>query len=212
MNDQNQALPSLLKMTSCIRKTAFLPIAAVIALLAGCQTPMHELGKPVNFGVVSEGSIYRGGEPVGEQEWQFLKESKIKTIVKLNQYSKAVSESEEDRFAEQYGIKVIKVFMEPEDCILGKHCDIDLDEMPDPNLVGKAISEIKNAAGNGPVYVHCSHGQDRTGLVVALYRMRVQGYCLKKADDERNLYHPNTILTGIKKELDQEKEPSPCEH
>ncbi|MEF9387875.1 tyrosine-protein phosphatase [Ralstonia solanacearum species complex bacterium KE056] len=212
MNEKNQASPPFSKILFRIRTTAFLPIATVMVLLAGCQTPMHEPGKPVNFGVVSEGSIYRGGEPVGEQEWQFLKESKIKTIVKLNKYSKAVSESEEDHFAEQYGIKVIKVFMEPEDCILGKHCDIDLDEMPDQNLVEKAINEIKTAAGNGPVYVHCSHGQDRTGLVVALYRMRVQGYCLKKADDERNLYHPNTILTGIKKELDQEKEPSPCEH
>lgn len=107
-------------MPSCIRTTAFLSIATVMALLAGCSTPMHEPGKPVNFGVVSEGaiSIYRGGEPVDEKEWQFLKDSKIKTIVKLNQYSKAVSESEEDHLAEKYGIKVIKVFMGPEDCIL----------------------------------------------------------------------------------------------
>lgn len=102
--------------------------------------------------------------------------------------------------------------MGPEDCILGKHCNIDLDEMPDPNLVEKAINEITAAAGNGPVYVHCSHGQDRTGLVVALYRMRVQGYCRKKADDERKHYRPNMMLTGITKELDQEKESSTCEH
>ncbi|MGC5802764.1 tyrosine-protein phosphatase [Ralstonia pseudosolanacearum] len=214
MNDKKQAFPSFANMPSCIRTTVFLSIATVMTLLAGCSTPMHEPGKPVNFGVVSEGviSIYRGGEPVDEQEWQFIKDSKIKTIVKLNQYSKAVSESEEDHLAEKYGIKVIKVFMGPEDCILGKHCNIDLDEMPDPNLVEKAINEITAAAGNGPVYVHCSHGQDRTGLVVALYRMRVQGYCRKKADDERKHYRPNMMLTGITKELDQEKESSTCEH
>lgn len=35
--------------------------------------------------------------------------------------------------------------------------------------------------------------------MVALYRMRVQGYCKKKADDERNQYYPNTLLRGIKR-------------
>ncbi|AEG71243.1 fused DSP-PTPase phosphatase/NAD kinase-like protein [Ralstonia solanacearum] len=216
MNDQKQSLPPLAKIPSRIRRTVFLPIATVIALLAGCQTPPHEEGKPVNFGVVSEGpiSIYRGGQPVDDKEWEFLKEKKVKTIVKLNKYSDAVSESDEDKFAGKYKIKVIKVFMGPEDCIPGVHCSIDpdLDEMPAKNSVATAIEEITVAAGNGPVYVHCSHGQDRTGLVVALYRMRVQGYCKKKADDERNQYYPNTLLRGIKKEFDQERESPACKN
>lgn len=74
MNDKKQAFPSFANMPSCIRTTVFLSIATVMALLVGCTTPMHEPGKPVNFGVVSEGaiSIYRGGEPVDEKEWQFL--------------------------------------------------------------------------------------------------------------------------------------------
>lgn len=141
-----------------------------------------------------------------------FKRKKIQTVVKLNKYSEAVSESDEDKFAEKYNIKVIKVFMGPEDCLPGVHCsiDIDLDEMPAKNLVATAIEDITAAAGSGPVYVHCSHGQDRTGLVVALYRMRVQDYCKKKADDERNKYHPSTILRGIKREFDQERESPTC--
>lgn len=31
-------------------------------------------------------------------------------------------------------------------------------------------------SGQGrPIYIHCEHGQDRTGLVIALYRVRCQG-------------------------------------
>ncbi|WP_081019957.1 fused DSP-PTPase phosphatase/NAD kinase-like protein [Ralstonia solanacearum] len=212
MNEKKQVLPFVAKILSCIRRKAFLPIATAMTLLGGCQIPLHEPGKPVNFGVVSPGPlfIYRGGEPVGEKEWQFLKESKVKTIVKLNKYSRAVSESEEDDFAEKYHIKVVKVFMEPEDCVLWVHCKLNFYKMPDKKLVDTAIKEISVAAENGPVYVHCSHGQDRTGLVVALYQMRVQGYCKKKADDDRNNYRPNYIMFGIKKELEKEVESSTC--
>lgn len=35
-----------------------------------------------------------------------------------------------------------------------------------------------------PIYVHCKHGQDRTGYVIAAYRMRVQGWSFKRAYQE----------------------------
>ena len=36
-----------------------------------------------------------------------------------------------------------------------------------------------------PVLVHCQHGRDRTGLVVAAYRRVVSGWSLEAADAER---------------------------
>ncbi|MCG3181263.1 MAG: hypothetical protein BIFFINMI_03642 [Phycisphaerae bacterium] len=38
--------------------------------------------------------------------------------------------------------------------------------------------------GNGPVFVHCLAGRDRTGLMVAAYRMAVQGWTHEQAIDE----------------------------
>lgn len=35
-----------------------------------------------------------------------------------------------------------------------------------------------------PIVVHCWHGSDRTGAVIAMYRMVVQGWSRKKAIDE----------------------------
>lgn len=35
-----------------------------------------------------------------------------------------------------------------------------------------------------PIYVHCRHGRERTGLVVALYRRRKYGFSFSKAFNE----------------------------
>lgn len=39
-------------------------------------------------------------------------------------------------------------------------------------------------ASDQPILVHCWHGADRTGVVVAMYRMVVQGWSKKSAIDE----------------------------
>ena len=36
----------------------------------------------------------------------------------------------------------------------------------------------------GPYLVHCQHGADRTGTMVAMYRMVIQGWSREKAVDE----------------------------
>ncbi len=46
------------------------------------------------------------------------------------------------------------------------------------------ILEMMSDPSLQPVYVHCEHGIDRTGLVVALYRVKVEGWTAKAAHDE----------------------------
>ncbi len=51
----------------------------------------------------------------------------------------------------------------------------------------KAIIEalkILTDANNYPIYVHCKHGSDRTGVVIAMYRMVVQGWSREEAIKE----------------------------
>lgn len=49
--------------------------------------------------------------------------------------------------------------------------------------LGRAIALMKDPA-NYPIYVHCEHGIDRTGLMIALYRVFVQGWNRQAAHDE----------------------------
>ncbi|WP_155510414.1 tyrosine-protein phosphatase [Pseudomonas fluorescens] len=63
-----------------------------------------------------------------------------------------------------------------------------------------------------PLWVHCSHGKDRTGLVVALYRVAHNNYCKDNAYKEMNDYGHNRLLFGLKNVLysDDVKEHADC--
>jgi protein tyrosine/serine phosphatase len=43
-------------------------------------------------------------------------------------------------------------------------------------------------AAGGPTLVHCSAGSDRTGLAVAMYRVRVQGWPIERAIEEMETF------------------------
>ena len=48
----------------------------------------------------------------------------------------------------------------------------------------EATLAYMNEASNGPIYVHCAHGNDRTGLVIALYRVRYDHFNVQQAHNE----------------------------
>jgi protein tyrosine/serine phosphatase len=47
-----------------------------------------------------------------------------------------------------------------------------------------ALKLIKAGQAKGPVLVHCKHGADRTGVVIAMYRILYQGWTKQQAIDE----------------------------
>ncbi len=47
-----------------------------------------------------------------------------------------------------------------------------------------ALKIIRAAQDKGPVLVHCLHGADRTGVVIAMYRILYQGWSKSEAIDE----------------------------
>jgi len=51
---------------------------------------------------------------------------------------------------------------------------------PEEEAAVRFLREVTNP-GNAPLLVHCQHGADRTGVMVALYRVAVQGWSKEKA-------------------------------
>jgi protein tyrosine/serine phosphatase len=56
-----------------------------------------------------------------------------------------------------------------------------------PKMVRKAVALMADPA-NQPVYVHCRQGRDRTGVVVAVYRMEIDGWSREMAEEEMQAY------------------------
>lgn len=50
--------------------------------------------------------------------------------------------------------------------------------------IDKVLELMANASVDAPVFVHCEHGADRTGLIVALYRVLQQGISIDQANEE----------------------------
>lgn len=53
----------------------------------------------------------------------------------------------------------------------------------DAQIIG-ALKIVRAAQKKGPVLVHCLHGSDRTGVVIAMYRILYQGWSKDQAIDE----------------------------
>lgn len=121
----------------------------------------------LNFSEVIPGKVYRGGQP-SRDGWQFLKDKGIKTILKLNYNDEGADDA--PFFAYQI------VSMPPRD--LWQSVGI-----PDMLSLYRAV-EVLASNKFWPIYVHCLHGQDRTGFVVAMFRVMYQGYRVDKAYDE----------------------------
>lgn len=55
---------------------------------------------------------------------------------------------------------------------------------PDVTVLWGLVRKIRNALADGNVLVHCLHGEDRTGMVIAAYRMIVEGWSADQATKE----------------------------
>jgi protein tyrosine phosphatase (PTP) superfamily phosphohydrolase (DUF442 family) len=126
------------------------------------------------------GNIWRGGQPEFMDDFVNLKVLGVSQIIKLN------SESAEDE-QDHCNTTGIAFF----------YCPITLTEqiLTEPDL--QSIRDAVGFIAEGTM-VHCEHGQDRTGLVVALWRIS-QGWDVYDAREEMLAegYHP--ILVGLEK-------------
>lgn len=124
-------------------------------------SPLKESDDLSNFGIVSENQLYRGGMPVGQQNYNRLADLGVKTVVNLK-----IEDSAVEYVAEQNN--------------LAKK-DIDLHYIPMPNVAAPTMQQVLQFLTivyndeMKPVFVHCHRGADRTGVMSAIFRI-TQGY------------------------------------
>jgi protein tyrosine/serine phosphatase len=150
---------------------SLLPLFVAVACLPGTAQAASSLPSIAeadipNFAQVDE-NLYRGGMP-SEQGLRQLKDAGVRTIISLANERKYVDG--ERAAAEKLGMHFIFI---PLSAWRGpRQNDID------------AFLSLVDAKDHAPIFVHCMHGQDRTGAMIAMYRMQHDGWTEKKAYDE----------------------------
>ena len=132
-----------------------------------------------NVGRISP-CIYRGKQPTSKG-YLTLKTMGMKTVINLRS---AHGEKED---VEKAGMRYLEF---PLSMTSGIHRE-------QFEKIIRAMSEPLNQ----PVYIHCALGQDRTGVVVAAYRMDVDGWSFEDAEKEMQSFGFNDTWVHLKKSL-----------
>ena len=110
--------------------------------------------------------IFRGGRPSEALDVKKLKAMGIQTIIDLENNAKVIER--EGRFAKSLGMDFISVPMY-------------WDQRPSDSDVNGLLSAMSQVRRSGPIFIHCFHGRDRTGVIVALYRVFVESWDAESA-------------------------------
>ncbi|MEJ2528204.1 MAG: tyrosine-protein phosphatase, partial [Sulfurovaceae bacterium] len=113
-----------------------------------------------NFYKVSEG-VYRSEQPDSE-DFDDIISVGIGEVLNLREYH-----SDDDE-VKMHEVKLHRI-------------EVDTGEMSEAQL-REALKIIINR--KSPILIHCWHGSDRTGAVIASYRVIVEGWSKEKAIDE----------------------------
>ena|GEM_PF-554543 len=178
---QARTVKKMTKEKELRAKTPLLSLS-LLFVVVGCAAGLHDfpaIDGIGNFGRVNH-SLYRGGQP-NNLGIQSLKRLGIKTIVNLRMTNDlCVTEETEAR---ANGIIYTNVPMRG----LGR---------PTDKQVVKVLSVIETSPS--PVFIHCEHGRDRTGTIIACYRIKHDQWTSKLALNEAGQYGMSNWELGMK--------------
>lgn len=113
--------------------------------------------------------LYRGGQPDGKG-LDHLKALGVKTVLNLRHDAW----KEEEAACRERGLTYVHIGLHTSTAPAEADVKRFLEVLADPKLA--------------PVFVHCLHGSDRTGALVAVWRRKVQGWSLEEALKEMDAF------------------------
>ena len=159
---------------SPIASPVLVPVATMTVLAVPAQ-PADLLPGLTNFATVSA-DLYRGAQPTAEG-FRALARMGVKTVVNLRAFH------DDAKLLEGTGLGYVRITFEP--------------WKPNPREVATFLNILADPARR-PVFVHCQHGADRTGTMVAAYRMVFQGWTLEQALAELPNFGFHRVWSNLK--------------
>lgn len=103
-----------------------------------------------------------------ENEFEQLNKLGVKTIVCLRWSKKAIEE--ELRICKALNLEVVSI-------------PLNYWRLPNREEIARFF-EIVDEQSKHPIFLHCKHGSDRTGMFSAFYRMKYDGWSADRAYEE----------------------------
>lgn len=152
-------------------------VLALFSIPTFAEQPYKELP---NFQKVTD-RLYRGGQPQAGGIKK-LAELGINTVINLRGEDEITRTEQQE--AEALGLRYYSIPMGG----LSRPSDEEVER----------VLNLINAPENGKVFVHCKHGADRTGTVIACYRISQENYSAEKAQAEAKKYGMSWVQFGMK--------------
>jgi tyrosine-protein phosphatase SIW14 len=152
-----------------LRRGTILSLAASLTLSSAWASSQSE--NLPNFLRVDD-HVYRGAQPTNNG-FKDLAERGIKTVVDLRDIGEH-SQADEQKAVTDLGMRYVSVPMQ------------GMSTPKDKQIA--AVLALLNDVTSGPVFVHCKRGADRTGTVIAVYRIFHDGWDSKRALSEAKSY------------------------
>jgi len=141
-------------------------------------TPFHDLPGVYNFAQIAPG-LYRGAQPTVEG-FATLQSLGIRTVINLRAYHT-------DRLrARGLGFNYVHLFWRA--------------WLPRDRQIAMFLQLARDSAHH-PVFVHCLHGADRTGVAIAAYRVVVEGWAVADAAAELRAFGHHLFFPQIRRYL-----------
>lgn len=121
--------------------------------------------------------LYRGGQP-GDADFNELLELGVKTIISLRWSSEILRDEREQAASlglNYFAIPLSYVFF------------------PTRHEIAKFLKILDNQALHS-IFVHCKYGADRTGMMIAFYRMEREGWSAPRAYAEMKACGYHSVL------------------